>query len=467
MNIINKNINKRGVLGIKPFMFLCLFVVFFEFYFVPFAPDKSLTDWYLLQLSLIFVVSYADIVMKLGWLHLFSLLQFSTFVFMISSPILSPLTGGASIRFAYTPAPTYFSEQVIQHVFLIFSAYLAATHLFFFFLNHNAVELKPAPKTNWNFYKIGRTTIIVMFPFALIYSLFLLGTDRTESYAVGTSGLGMPIYLRLTNYIYKVGFAIFIASCPPYKKFIKYNFIFFLSLIPMVLYGERGDTFMVIMFVVWYICRFYNKKIKFVYIVVGALAGVLASYAMMIIRAGSILEHTSFSQMITLFFQSSSTTCELTSFFVLYGEKVPHQFPFFLDQGISGIWGLFSNSGAGQNELMLNTRSSLGHNLVYYISPQYYLGGNSTGTAWITEWYEFGLLGVVIGAFILSWTVRFLNARLMYCKYVSIFTYMLFSFVILSPRGSLFLPILEVIKYFIVFFILQIIFRFFKITNKY
>lgn len=451
-----KTLYKVGIPGINIFMFTILLVICLEYWTGQFYNDKNVTDFYLIQLMVIFFISYADIVIKYGWLHLFSLLQFSTFVFMISSPLFSPLTNGESIRFAHTPEPTYFSEVVIQHVFLVFSAYIAAAHFFYFSSNLKMNVESAAPQTNNELYIIGKNTLLVFLPFSLLYSVFLLSTDRVEVFAGGMESASMPVYLRVTNLVYKVGFYIFVASCPPFKKFMKYTLLYFLSLFPILMYGERGQAFMVIMFIIWYVSRFYGKKINFIYVVSGAFVGIISSYLIILYRSQIELQTTNIITMLTLFFEDSSTTCKLTSFFEMYGSKVPHSYPFFLDQLISGPLSLFNGTASlGQSYDILSNRSSLGHNLVYYISPSYYLGGNSTGTAWVTECYEFGLVGVILGSYVLSLFIKFLNTRMMYNKYTLIFIYPLFNVLLLSPRGNLFISISEIFKVLVIFYCLK------------
>ena len=80
-------VNKLSPLGF--IIFICLLLTIIEYGLGIFNNNQALTNFYVIQLSIIFIVSYAECVIKLGWLHLFSLLHFSTFVFMVSVEILS------------------------------------------------------------------------------------------------------------------------------------------------------------------------------------------------------------------------------------------------------------------------------------------------------------------------------------------------------------------------------------------
>lgn len=120
-SIINKRftVNKLSPLGV--IIFIGLMVTIIEYGLDIFNNNPMLTSLYVIQLSIIFIVSYAECVIRLGWLHLFSLLHFSTFMFMVSSEIFSLFNSAYLIRVFVSPARITFSEPIVQHVALIFS----------------------------------------------------------------------------------------------------------------------------------------------------------------------------------------------------------------------------------------------------------------------------------------------------------------------------------------------------------
>lgn len=452
----------RGILLIGLIISIC------EFSFGLFNDQKRLTDVYLLQLGLIFGFSYWGTVLRLGWTHLFSLLQFTTFVFMVSTPLLSPLADGDTIRIAYSPAHNVFKEEVIQRTILIFSVYIATSFLVYFshFSNVKPIKKHISESRKLMYFRVGKVCMITMLPFALIYTTFLMTISRADLYASGTGGMGMPLYIRVSNMIYTVGFYLIVASKPAYKDFCKYTLLYFISLIPTLLSGERGEVLLVVVFFIWYITRFYDKKIKLFIIAILGVLGVVSSYVIAFTRQDLGVETQDLFKIILAFFSESATTCKLTSFYVENKDAVEHSYPFFLDQAIYGIKSLLLGlPNAGQSLEMLVQRSSLGHNLVYYLNPGYYLGGNSTGTAWVAECYEFGILGVMLGATFLSWFVHFYENKVVFGRFASILTYTIFDTIVMSPRGSLLPSIYNILKWLLVAGLVCMLYRLF-VNNR-
>ena len=467
------NINKSRTFDIiKGLLVIGLILTVCEFCFGVFSEQRSLTDLYLLQLGIVFALSYSGTVIKLGWTHLFSLLQFTTFVFMVSTPLLSPLADGDTIRIAYSPIHNSFKEEIVQRVMLIFSIYISTSFLAYF----SKIRVRKPSNRNYLcdkqsdlYFKVGKICVITMLPFALLYSTFLMTISREDLYSSGTGAMGMPVYIRISNMIYTIGFYLIVASKPSYKDFCKYTLLYFISLIPALLSGERGEVLLVVVFFIWYITKFYNKKVKLLVIGILGLLGVVSSYIISFTRNDLGIESNDLFKMVLTFFSESSTTCKLTSFYVENRDAVEHGYPFFLDQAIYGIKNLLlGQPSAGQSLEMLATRSSLGHNLVYYLNPDYYLGGNSTGTAWVAECYEFGIIGIMLGAILLAWFIHFYEDRIVFGRFSSIFTYEFFGAIVMSPRGSLLPSIYSILKWLLVASIVCIIYKLvFKNKFKY
>lgn len=455
---MNNSLNMRSTtIRIIPFGYIIivgLLLTVVEYAAGFFGDDKALSYLYIVQLCIIFGVSYAECVMRLGWLHLFSLLHFSTFVFMISAMFLSLFNSGFLIREVVSPARATFSEPVIQHVALIFSAYIATSNLVYFSNYSNGreeIELEDDYIAKEGLFNVGRVLLIIGLPFTMWVNIFyLLNVSRVAAYLAGSRGaIGLPLWVRMFDTLTIVGYLLISASKPPYKKFVFYTILYSLPMIPLLLYGERGDPLMVVLFFFWYRYRFYKKKVKFVYLAIMGFAIILLAYFIQDLRQGIMLSGNAF-QLLISFFGGSSTTVKLTSFYVQFADKIPHHYPFFLDQAISGLFGIFGESYTGQSLHTLAGRSALGHQLTYYVNANYYLAGSSMGTAWVTECYEFGLVGVMIGGAVLAKFVQLLDTRIIKSSYWSIFLFEFFSLIILSPRGSLLPSIYSLLKYTII-----------------
>ena len=210
-NTINVRFTATRISPLGFFILIGLFVTIIEYSIGIFSEDEALTNLYVIQLSIIFIVSYAESVRRLGWLHLFSLLHFSTFVFMISAMILSLFNSGYLIREFVSPSRITFSEVTVQHVALIFSAYIATCNLVFFSIyknNRSEIDLDQICINKDGYLSVGRTLLIIGLPFSLYVNLYyLLNVNRAAEYLAGNRGaIGLPLWARLLDTLTIVGF---------------------------------------------------------------------------------------------------------------------------------------------------------------------------------------------------------------------------------------------------------------------
>ena len=297
--------------------------------------------------------------------------------------------------------------------------------------------------------------MLLMFPFAILssYTLFQIGLEnRGALYLSGSmSELGMPFYLRITNMFFTTGFYVLIASVPKQKNFLKYFGLYAITLIPVLMMGERGEVIIPFIFLLWYLFRVYGTKINLGLLLGIGIVTMLISFIVSVVRLGDSISGLSFSDMIIGFFGTSATSLELLQYYIEFKKTIgPHNYPFVLDSLIGGLTGAY-----GQSEETLQIRASLGHHLVYALNPKYYFSGFSTGTSYIAECYEFGAIGVGLGAIVLGWFCNVFNAYIMKSHFRMLFLYLCFQLIILSPRGSLFLGLYDIIKYSLCYMILK------------
>lgn len=92
----------------------------------------------------------------------------------------------------------------------------------------------------------------------------------------------------------------------------------------------------------------------------------------------------------------------------------------------------------GQSYEVLATRSGLGHQLIYTINPSYYLNGFSLGSSSVTELYEFGLLGVGLGAILFAWIINKIETMKIN-RYYLFFSFEIFYWIVSSSEIRTFL----------------------------
>lgn len=457
--------NKEHNIGLIPFI-LTIGVLFplSEYLLDFFYEDITVTNIYIVQLFLLFGLVFYSTYRRVGLFNVYSFHLITTFIFAFGGIFASFIAPGVvDFRDKSAPLPIHFSEIVSQKVILIYSIYVVFSYLFFFllrplFLKNN----KPnnlAFKTDNKLFSIGKYGMIFMFPFAMLYAFemfkVLLG-NRTMLYELGSTASFIPIYYRIGNMLFTYSFYILIASVPPIKTFIRYCILVFITLVPSLAMGERGDIVGLIMFIVWYLSRVYQYKFKFSFIVPVVIVIMVAVEIVGITRQGEALSESSLFGLLLGFFATSSTSFPLMAYYVQFKSAViNHPYPFFLDSLIGGLTG-----ASGQSLETLEHRASIGHHLVYTLNPNYYLAGNSLGSSYIAEMYEFGIIGVILGMILLAGFVNFVDTKMFKSRFRMIFAYNFFQCVILSARGSLFPSIYEIIKITIVYVIATSLFGF-------
>lgn len=431
---------------------------FYELCMDAYSKDSLLTNLYIYQSFFLFIVSFYDSYKKLGILHIFSLLHITTFVFAFGGLLVFLLLGMDGFKTAYTPLYVKFNEETVQQALCLYCLFICISSIsFFYFYNrkwfkkHNHAVLKKDD----SMFELGKYTMLLMLPFALLssYTQYKIGFEnRGALYASGSmSELGMPLYLRITNMLFVTGFYAMIASVPTKKEFIRYFSIYLVTLIPILMMGERGEVVAPIIFLLWYLYREYNYQINKALLFGSGISVMVLSFAVSVIRLGDTLKGISFSDMITGFFGTSATSLELLQYYIEFKKDViPHTYPFVIDSMIGGLTGAY-----GQSLETLEIRSSLGHQLVYTLNPNYYLSGFSSGTSFIAECYEFGIAGIIIGGVVLGYVCNVFNAYITKSHLLMLYLYLSFQMIILSPRGSLFISIYDIIKYSLCYIILK------------
>lgn len=439
-------------------LYLVSLLSLFELFADCFTSSSFLTCIYIVQVFFVFFISFIFTLKRIGFLHIFSLLQITTFIFSLGGIFVFILLGSNDFKVSYTPTYVRFHEVTVQKAICLYSLFIGVSYISFFYF-YRKIKFNPVinliPNTDFFYFKLGKATMLSMFPFALLssYTQFQIGFEnRGMLYISGSmADLGIPLYLRITNMLFTTGFFIIIASVPKQKDFLKYFALYSVSLIPILMMGERGEVITPIIFLLWYLNRIYNTKVNLGLLFGSGIGVMLVSFVVSVVRLGDSVEGLSITDMITGFFATSATSLDLLQYYVEFKSTIPaHNYPFVFDSLIGGLTGAY-----GQSLETLQVRSCLGHQLVYALNPDYYLHGFSTGTSYIAECYEFGTLGVAIGGIVLGWFCNVFNTYITKNHFRMLFLYLFFQMIILSPRGSLFVGIYDIIKYTFCFFVLK------------
>lgn len=442
--------------------FLSLLFLLFEYLIGYFNTTAELTYFYIIQLFAFLVASYLFIIKNSGYLHLFSLFYVATFVFTFGG-ILVTAIAPKLYDFKSFQSLVYvdYTEDLLQKALLLNTIFLNACFLFFYLLlnkKRRSTKIESEFKESPQLYKIGKYTMIVMFPLAIVYSYLIYkagAEDRGVLYMLGSNeALGIPLYVRLTNLIFQVGYYLIIASKPTRKQFLISTAVYLFTTIPLIIMGERGDVVVVVLFLLWYETKVYGKGINIVKLLIIALIIAVASQIIAYTRDGSDIASSNIWILFLLFLSYQSISFNILPLYIMTKPQMPsHTYPYFLDSFISGFMPV------GQNLEVIKTRSSLSHHLMYTLNPDYYFSGYSTSSTFLAESFEFGVVGVICGGGLVAIMIYLLEEKIFTKNKFVFFAYYVFYCLILSPRGSLFPSLYTMIKYSIVAAALYFLFR--------
>lgn len=449
----------------KLFFLLILFIVLLlEFQFTSF--NIEFTNFLTYQLFCIYFAIYIYAINKYGFLHIYPILLTTSFLFWLGRLFIGIFDPEVDFRQLSTLIEINIPEQIAQKSILIYTIFIVVVDITLNLLVKKIdpikeIKLTHSPRLEY----IGRTIIHLFLVFAIIrvsLEVKLLMGNRLLLFQEGsTADLGVPLYLRLTSLIFSIGYLIFIASFPTKKKFVIYSIIYFLSIIPMTLIGNRMMVAIMILYILWYMVRVYGHKFKISKVAVWAIIMMIAFQFIAFFRDDSIDNQVPIYLILVMFITSQSMTFYILPLLIQYRTLLnTHPYPFVFDSMLSGL-----TATPGQNVEALSSRSSLGHHLVHTLNPSYYFSGRSLGTSYIAEVYEFGLPSLVFGAIFLAYYIYIFNKYIVRNRFFMTFSMLFFAAIVTSPRASL-LPSLYTLGRNILFIsLILIVFDLLKIAK--
>lgn len=451
-----KTSNKNAHLLVM--MLLSLIIVFVEYILID--ENSTITTIYQIQLVCVFVIIFYKSFKKFGLFSLISLVLIGFFFFAIGG-VFHFLVSNDDIRelasgFGYF----VFTNKMIQESLLVYTVYLLITYYSYSIIysrsryHINEVEFVSNPR----FLIIGQT-LMWLFLAIEVYKGYLYFTsfsmDRALIFLNGSNASPIPLWVRFFATFYEIGYLFVIASVPDPKIFKRYSMMYFVVLIPEVLVGNRMQLGIFALYYFWYYSSIYKKQaFKTRTMVFLGVFMLIIFQAIEFYRNGILLQGASFSP--TRFLAGQAVSFYLVPLYIMYASQIQYySYPYFLYNILSGITGYGYN---GQSIEVLEHNCGIGHQLMYAINPDVYLAGFSLGSSSVCELYEFGLIGVIIGAF-------FFALMLYWCEKVAIkyrlglfLSYTLVGTFVISARGSYFPSVYIIFKYIVFYYLSLIVF---------
>lgn len=455
---------------------IILFVIGIEFIYI----NENIKYSHLLeiQLFILYILILAYNITKNGLFHIFSILIGTIGLFSFMGLFFS-IFSDIDYRKALTVIEIDLPEIIVQKTILLYSLFIVVLNYSFIYFskrdnlkNKSCLILPP----NLFLLNIGKSIMLLCLGFALYRGYLevkLLFGNRNLLFIGGSDSIGLPLYLRLASSFFQAGYLFILASLPPKKIFIKYTLIYILTIIPGMIIGNRMLLALSVLFIVWYLYKFYNHKFNYLKIFLCGVSFMFILQVIALTRTNSEISEISLVSLLQLFFISQSTSFYVLPLYIQYKTSIiDYNYPFILDPIIGGFTG-----ATGQSYETLEVRSSLGHQLIYSLNPEYYLNGYSLGTTSIAELYEFGIVGILLGAILFAWMVYHFNYMVDKHRGYLLFSMIIFFALISSPRANFFPSLYDICKNLIFYLVILTLYKaiklnsykvriFKKITNK-
>ena len=437
MIVLKRNCDYRVSL-----VYCFLFLIFYIEY--QFVNDVALfTNWYLFQLLLLCFVSLWHSIKRFGLHNLYSLLLISITLFWFSGLFISIFYPDFDYREMSSFINISISEKNMQKTLILYSVFLAGLNVITGV--GKAKRETFSLETNTCYLKLGKFLMLSMFVFALYKAKIeftLLVGNRSSLFLDGNSSLNIPIYIRAFSNLFRIGFLFIIASVPSKGDFIKYSLLYIITLVPSLGFGNRMLFALTILYIIWYVGYVYKCKFNAVKIILFAVGLVVLFQVIALMRTGDNSDSYSLLFLFALFFISQSI-----SFYILplYMESMSHlgdyPYPFVCDAFFAGFI-----QTSGQSIDTLSHRANLGHQLVYYLNPDYYLSGYSLGTSSIAELYEFGIWSVFIGSVLLAFFIFYFQNKVISSHLLLFLSFVIVTSIVSSPRNSYFISLFNLVR---------------------
>ena len=421
-----------------------LIIVIFQYYV-----NIGLSEQYTTILALEMMAIYAWILTKSlkrwGLFDIYSLLLCTVGLFTYGEIVFSFFDTDVDFRIASIGEVLTFNENTIQKAMLIYSAFMLSLDFGMNCFRKDKEETVENIVTfNRDIYNVGKNLLVLFAVFAF-YRAFvqyqLLNANRLLLFKGGSEGLDLPLYLRITSTFFLIGYYIFTASKPPMKQFLWVTVVYILIQIPDLMVGNRMALGVLFLYVIWMMVSVYGYKVNTKKLVIPIIALVLVFQYIGMSRVGMETSGISTISFLINFLTMQATSFGLLCSYIQYTPYISGPYPFVLDSLIGGLTGY-----SGQSEATLAHRASIGHQLVYEISPNYYFSGQSSGTCFVTELYEFGIVSVIIGSILFAYMIYFYQKNFSHSRGLLLFSYIVFTVFVTSPRAGMFVPLYQIIR---------------------
>lgn len=451
MNSLNIHLDfkvSRNIL-LQVVVIVCFFFQQFIFYLNGISPVQIEILKYELIIFYFFILQYSY--RKFGTFNLYTVFLFTLFIF-IYSRIFLDILGLTDWEHADLMDDVYFPFGV---QFQILS--LLITSLLFVNLGHSFIkkderreefQYEPSPQLErWSLILFALATPGTAYKYLLELKV-ILANGYLALYDGTLANLSYPVWTAGAGTLFICAYAIFLSSRPGKRKFIIISTIFFLLNFLNTLKGSRSKIFIPLLFMLWFYFTFYKNKptMPFYKLVVIVLISVGFSQWMVAYRMGNDLIDPSI--ILLMFFIEQGISVLILGYMIYYKN-------IFVNTGYPYILGpLILFTGGGQTFETLQNSHFLAHKLTHFLSPASYYSGAGTGSSFLGEFYDLGLIAFVLLSILTGYLIAHMVIYIKKYRIMFLLSYFFVQSIIYMPRNSFFPLITELSSCIILYFVL-------------
>lgn len=421
----------------------------------------ELTNVLQIQLWIIFFGWFVHFFRKFGIGNIFTLFLLCLSLFNFQKFLWDPVLG-TNFRYAQSLIQINLPEDVVHKTLFIYGIFTYFICFFYSVLTKSkpstiSNELKPDKKL----FRVGKLLFILFLGIALYRSYLEFSALAGKMYAeyyTEEGGADIPSIVRLGSIFFQVSFMIILASIPSKKNFLIFGGLFLAVMIPNLFSGLRATFAVTFLYLVWYYYNVYKEKFNLVKLGLGFL-GLILLFQIIAERRSNSSNNLNAIESISSFFYLQSQSMYVLALYIQYEDEiVPHNYPYILDPIISWMF------PSGQSEEVIMKRSAINHQLTYTLNPNYYLSGASLGTNFIAELYEFGIFGIIIGAFLFALFISKFSNNVLRNRYLLFLSLIIVSYFLIAPRSTFLPSFYFIVRCTLIYLLILMLFRF-KIRN--
>lgn len=339
-----------------------------------------------------------------------------------------------------------FSNETVAKVIILIGISIIAVCIGFFYSRKNGnsnivIRRQSFDEIDQHVLKYLKIIILLCVPGLIYKSLYDLYLIKTYGYLILYMEMPKaPLFARISWGAFNILFPILLMFAPEKRKFKQYILLFFLVSFASFLQGSRGTLLRPMIFFIWYYYALYStkdislKKIVLLILFVAVVANVFLS-----MRNGTELGNFNIILLLEMLLVSQGVTYVFLGNYFDYVHTFLNPSRFYILFPLVSLYHWFFTPvyRGGQTTELVQQTLNLDDQLMYSVNPDLYLEGVGYGSSYIAELFSLGgVLGVVVGSFILGYMINWFECYFRNNHFLTYFSWFWIPNLIWMSRSS-------------------------------